>query len=298
MPAPRYRVILAFAVGLAAVSVAAPLIRLAAAPSLVTAAYRLAIASLLLAPFFWFTFARRRPELTRRALWLSLASGTFLCFHFAFWIESLSHTSVTSSVVLVTMNPIFLGIASPLLLHERISRRMLVAIVLGIAGVVIISSRDFRSLAANRDVLYGNLLALAGAVMNSAYLMCGRTVRRRLSILSYTYVTYTTAAVLLILGALLFRQPLLGYPTQAYLCFFLLALFPQVLGHSSFNWALKHVSAPVIGTIILGEPIGASVLAWLVLHERPAPLELVGGVVILAAIALAASEIGTETEPT
>ena len=108
--------------------------------------------------------------------------------------------------------------------------------------------------------------------MNSAYLLCGRSVRRRLSILSYTYVTYTTAAVLLILGALLFRQPLLGYPTGTYACFFLLAFFPQVIGHSSFNWALKHVSAPVIGTIILGEPIGASILAWFVLHERPAPL--------------------------
>jgi drug/metabolite transporter (DMT)-like permease len=298
MPARRRSVVLAFAVGLAAVSIAAPLIRLAAAPSLVTAAYRLTLASLLLAPFFWFTLSRRRAELTRRALWLSLASGTFLCFHFAFWIESLSHTSVASSVVLVTMNPIFLGIASPLLLHERISRRMIFAIALGIAGVAIISLRDFRSLAANHDVLYGNLLALAGAVMNSAYLLCGRTVRRRLSILSYTYVTYTAAAVLLVLGALLLRQPLLGYPTKTYACFFLLALLPQVFGHSSFNWALKHVSAPVIGTVILGEPIGASILAWLVLHERPAPLELVGGVVILAAIALAALEIGTETEPT
>jgi drug/metabolite transporter (DMT)-like permease len=103
---------------------------------------------------------------------------------------------------------------------------------------------------------------------------------------------------LLILGALLFRQPLAGYPPRMYLCVFLLALFPQVFGHSSFNWALKHVSAPVIGTVILGEPIGASVLAWLVLHETPAPLEIVGGVVILAAIALAASEIGADTEPT
>jgi drug/metabolite transporter (DMT)-like permease len=294
----RAQVVTAFAVGLAAVSVAAPLIRLAAAPSLVTAAYRLSLASLLLAPFFWFSFARRRPELTQRALLLSIASGAFLCLHFAFWIESLSHTSVTSSVVLVTMNPVFLGIASPLLLHERISRRMVLAIALGIAGVVIISSRDLRSFAANRDVLLGNLLALAGALMASGYLLCGRGVRRRLSILSYTYVTYTTAAALLVLGALLFGRPLLGYPGRTCLYFLLLALFPQVLGHSAFNWALKHVSAPVIGTVILGEPIGASILAWLVLHERPAPLELVGGIVVLAAIALAASQIGTETEPT
>jgi drug/metabolite transporter (DMT)-like permease len=101
-----------------------------------------------------------------------------------------------------------------------------------------------------------------------------------------------------VLGALLFGRPLLGYPGRTCLYFLLLALFPQVLGHSAFNWALKHVSAPVIGTVILGEPIGASILAWLVLHERPAPLELVGGIVVLAAIALAASQIGTETEPT
>lgn len=294
----RFRVLLAFTTGLAAVSVAAPLIRLAHAPSIVVAAGRLSLASLLIAPFFWFTFARRKPELTRSALLLSIASGVFLCFHFAFWIESLSHTSVTSSVVLVTMNPIFLGIASPLLLHERVSRRMILAIAIGIAGVAIISVRQMHGLAANRDVLFGNGLALAGAIMNSAYLLCGRRVRRNLSIVSYTYVTYTVAAVCLLLGVLLLRQPVLGYPSRTYLFLFLLAFFPQVIGHSSFNWALKHVSAPVIGTIILGEPIGASILAWFVLHERPAPIELVGGAVILAAIALAATEIGTETEPT
>jgi drug/metabolite transporter (DMT)-like permease len=294
----RFQVILAFAIGLAAVSVAAPLIRLAGAPSLVVATWRLGIASFILAPFFWFTFSRRRSELGRTAILISLLSGVFLCFHFAFWIESLHHTTVMSSVVLVTMNPIFLGIASPLLLRERVTRRMLFAIALGITGVVVISLRDFRTLAGNRDILYGNLLALAGAVMNSAYLLCGRRVRRSLSIVSYTYLTYTTAAVLLMLGALVFRQPLLGWPQKTYLCVFLLALFPQVFGHSSFNWALKHVSAPVIGTVILGEPIGASLLAWLVLHETPAPLEVVGGILVLAAIALAALEIGAETEPT
>lgn len=292
----RFRVLLAFATGLASVSVAAPLIRLCHAPSIVVAAGRLAVASLLLAPFFWFTFARRKPELTRPVLLLAIASGVFLCFHFAFWIESLSHTSVMSSVVLVTMNPIFLGIASPLLLHERVSRRMIIAIAIGIAGVAIISARGLSGLAANRDVLYGNGLALAGAIMNSAYLLCGRRVRRSLSIVSYTYVTYTTAAVCLLLGVLLLRQPVAGYPSRTYLFLFLLAFFPQVLGHSSFNWALKHVSAPVVGTIILGEPIGASILAWFVLHERPAPIELVGGLVILAAIALAATEIGADTE--
>jgi drug/metabolite transporter (DMT)-like permease len=230
-------------------------------------------------------------------LLLSIASGVFLCFHFAFWIESLSHTSVTSSVVLVTMNPIFLGIASPLLLHERVSRHMILAIAIGLAGVAIISAREMPSLAANRDVLFGNGLALAGAIMSSAYLLCGRRVRRSLSIVSYAYVTYTTAAVCLLLGVLLLRQPIVGYPSQTYLFIFLLAFFPQLLGHSSFNWALKHVSAPVIGTIVLGEPIGASILAWFVLHERPAPIELVGGAVILAAIALAATEIGIDTEP-
>jgi drug/metabolite transporter (DMT)-like permease len=202
-----------------------------------------------------------------------------------------------SSVVLVTMTPIFLGIASPLLLHERVSRRMFIAIAIGIAGIAIVSARRMPGLVANRDVLYGNGLALAGAIMSSAYLLCGRRVRRSLSIISYTYVAYTTAAVCLLLGVLLLRRPLVGYPSRTYLYLFLLAFFPQVLGHSSFNWALKHVSAPVIGTVILGEPVGASILAWFVLHEKPAPIELVGGTVILAAIALAATEIGADAEP-
>jgi drug/metabolite transporter (DMT)-like permease len=288
------RIIPVLAVGLISISFAATLIRLTQAPALVIAAYRMGLSSLLLSPFFWRAWPKRRSELAAdsTSLRLSVVSGAFLAFHFALWIESLNHTSVTSSVLLVTMNPIFLGVASPLLLKEKINRRMVIAIVLGISGAAVITLRGDRAGLLDLGHLQGNLLALGGAVMNSAYLLLGRRVRRNLSNISYSYVTYTVAALLLLLGVAVFRQPLHGYRVVTYVYFLLLAIAPQLVGHSSFNWALKHLTAPVVAVVILGEPVGASLIAWLILHQPPTALEVVGGLLVLAGIALAAARIG------
>lgn len=281
MSKPTIRPYLGLAIGIAAVSFASIFIRLAEAPSLVIAASRLTIASLILAPA---AFIRAREELralTKGDLGLALLSGLFLGLHFATWISSLEYTSVASSVVFVSTSPLFVGLASHFLLKERVSRQMFAGIAVSVLGGIIIGYGDF-GLGARE--LFGDLLALAGAVAVSGYLLVGRKLRRHLSLLSYIFLVYATAAAFLIVLCLATGHTFSGYPRQTYLMFFLLAAVPQIIGHSSYNWALKYLPATFVGVATLGEPIGSTILAYFALKETPTLVKIGGGVLILAGI--------------
>ena len=280
---PRLRTALALSAGVVALSFAAVLIRLTEAPALVIAAGRLAVASLVLAPFFWTRFGRIRPQLAGgRWLWVGLA-GVFLAVHFALWVESLRHTSVASSVVLVAMDPLFVSLAAPLVLRERPRWQTFLAVGLGVIGALLVAGPSLGSALTTK----GNLLALGGAACAAGYLLVGRRVRQEVELVAYVYVMYTVAAVLLLLAVAVLRLPLAGYSISAYGFILLLGLGPQLIGHTSFNWALRYLTAPVVAMVILFEPVGASLLAWLILHEPPTLTEVAGGVVICAAIYLA-----------
>jgi len=269
--------------GVIAISFGSILIKLIPAPATVIAAFRLGLATLLLAPFAW----RGREELgqlSRHDLALSLLSGLFLALHFITWISSLKYTSVASSVVLVSTNPIFVGLGTWLILRERLERSLIWGIVLAVLGGVLIGMGDLRF---GREELLGDLLALAGAVMASAYLLVGRRVRQRVSLFNYIFIVYGLAAIVLLLIVLATRQPLCGYPPKAYLFLVLLALGPQLLGHSSLNWALKYTSAATVAVATLGEPVGSTILAYLILSEGLTLLKVLGGASILAGIYLA-----------
>jgi drug/metabolite transporter (DMT)-like permease len=247
----------------------------------------MAFASLVLTPLYWARFPARRAELRGIPVLPLLLSGVLLAVHFALWIESLKRTSVASSVVLVAMNPIFAAALSPLILHERVSWRIGLAVVLGIVGAVVIAGPQLRSSA----VTSGNLLALAGAACAAGYLMAGRRVRPRLSLLSYIYFVYGVAAILLLAVMFMGGQSFVGHRWQAYLFISLLGLGPQLIGHTSFNWALRYVPAPTVAMAVLGEPVGTTLLAWLLLRQPPTVLEAIGGIVICGGIYLAASDI-------
>jgi drug/metabolite transporter (DMT)-like permease len=146
-------------------------------------------------------------------------------------------------------------------------------------------------------VTAGNLLALGGAACAAGYLMAGRRVRPRLSLLSYIYVIYGIAAALLLAVMLLTGQSFTGYRWQAYLFIGLLGLGPQLIGHTSFNWALRYVPAPTVAMAVLGEPVGTTILAWLILRQAPTPYEAIGGAVICAGIYLAAADVLRLPEP-
>lgn len=277
-------VYLVLLLGVIAVSFASVLIKLCDAPAMVIASYRLSLASL----FFIGGAAVKKVNpviaFNRRDLVFALLSGIFLCLHFATWITSLKYTSVASSVVLVSTAPVFVAIGSFIFLKEKISKLLFWGVMLTVVGATILSTQEF---AAGTDTLFGNGLALAGALGGAGYFLVGRDLRARIDTLAYVTVVYSTSALLLILLTLLFREPLFNYDFRVYLLFFLIAFVPQVIGHTSFNWSLKHVKAATVAVVTLGEPIGATVLALLFLGEKVTAIQLIGGILILIGVAFA-----------
>lgn len=272
--------------GVLVVSTAAILIRLAQAElhSLVVAAWRLTLATLILTPFALKMVRSELRTLTRREWLNALASGFLLAIHFATWITSLAYTSVAASVVLVWTNPIFVGLASHLFLGERLSRGMIIALIVAILGSVIIGLGD---LGEGTHRLLGDVLALMGAIAGAGYFLIGRRLRVRLSLLAYVYPVYGTAAVILMIVMLISGRAAVPQQSQTWLWMVLMALGPQILGHSSLNWALRYLSATYVTLATLGEPIGSTLLAWWLLGEIPTPWAVVGGTLILAGIFVA-----------
>ncbi len=273
-------------IGMVIVSTAAISVRHAQqeVSSLSIAAWRLTLATLVLAPV---VLRRHRNELTRltpHELLRAALAGLFLALHFATWISSLEYTSVAASSVLVATNPLFVGLLSPLLLKEPVARLMLVGILVAFVGSSIIAMGDAGS---GRAPLLGDVLAVIGAVTVAGYMMLGRTLRRKLSLLTYVFVVYGVGALILLLIVGASRQPMTGFRPSTYGWLAYLALGPQLVGHSSFNWALRYLSAAYVTVTLLSEPIGASILAWLHLGEPPALLEIVGGGLILGGIVVA-----------
>lgn len=283
----------ALAGGILALSTASVLIRLAEAPPLAVGAWRLGLATLILTPWAAGRFRREAPSLSRGDALRLVLSGLALAAHFAAWIASLSYTSVASSVVLVTTTPIYVGLASHLL-GERVDGRRWLAIGMAVAGGVIIGYGDLR---VSGRALVGDALALLGALAMATYLLLGRRLRRSLSTPAYVWPCYGVAALALALGCVLARQPLLGYDGRTFAALALLALVPQVFGHSVFNWALARVSPLVVTLAILGEPIGASALAFVVLKEVPPPTLWLGAPLLLAGLVLASWEGATPATP-
>ncbi len=271
--------------GVLAVSSAAVLIRLAdEAPALVIAAYRMGLASAVLLPAALLYHRRRLAQVTSRQAVLMAASGGFLAIHFGTWISSLQYTSVASSVLLVTSSPIFVATASWAFLRERPLRQEVLGIALGVMGGVIVSVGD---LSVGREELTGDLLAVAGAMAVTGYLLIGRKVRKQVPALAYAVVAYPMAAVLLLGAAVGVGGPFTGYGASTYLWLALVALVPQIVGHTSLNWALGHVRATGVAIAVMVEPIGASLLAWAVLSEAPSMTTVGGGALLLTGVFLA-----------
>lgn len=271
--------------GLVAISSASVLIKLCDAPPLTIAAYRLGLATLFLLPFTFRGTMREMRRLGPGNFLPVIGAGIFLCAHFSLWITSLKYTSVASSVVLVTTNPIFVVLGSAVFLREKFSAPLFVSILAAVCGGIIIAWDDMTGQA---DSLYGDFLALLGAMMASGYLLVGRKVRARMSLQAYITLVYGVAAVLLTGLALANGSPLLHYPPKTYVLFLLLALVPQMIGHTALNWALKFFTATWVSVLILAEPIGAAVLAYLVLSEAPTGYVLAGGALVLLGIYLSA----------
>jgi len=269
--------------GIAAISSSSILIKLCHAPAMVIACYRMGLAAAL---FVGSSAARQHnpfKQFNLRDLGIALGSAVFLCLHFAAWITSLQYTSVASSVALVTMAPLFVAIGSALLLKEKPGRLLLAGIGITVVGALILSSNDFGR---QDQSLWGNFLAILGAIGGAGYLLAGRELRKRVDTLAYVTVVYTMTAIMLIAITLLSNLSFTAYPPKVFLLFFLIAFLPQVIGHTSFNWLLKHLSAIIVSIFTLTEPVGASILAYFILGENIGWAQVIGGGFILTGVAI------------
>jgi drug/metabolite transporter (DMT)-like permease len=214
-------------------------------------------------------------------LFLVVLSGVFLAAHFYLWITSLELTTVASSVILVTANPIFVAVASYFLWQEKLSRLSIVGIGIASAGILILSEGHFSF---SSDTFAGNVLALVAGLFAAAYLMIGREVRHQISATGYMAAVYSVAAVVLVASALFAGMDFTGYSAKTYLMFGLLAVIPQLIGHTSLNLAARAMPVTLVSVAILGEPVGATILGIIILAEWPSLFELAGGLVILSGI--------------
>jgi drug/metabolite transporter (DMT)-like permease len=270
-------------IAVVAVSWASIFIKFTGAPPLATAFYRMSFATIFLLPLAVRKSLPELPKLKGKILILTLLSGVFLGFHFATWIASLDYTSISNSVVLVTTQPIFVAILSHLLLKEKINLTILFAVLLALLGSFIISGGDFQ---VGKENFFGDVLALIGAIMAAAYLLCGRVVRQELSLITYIFTVYFISALVLGILCLFWGTPLYPYAPKTFLWFILLGLIPTVIGHSLYNWALKYLKAYLVGMSILGEPVGATILAYFIFKQVPPTLTYLGAAAIFAGIFL------------
>lgn len=272
--------------GVLGVSTGSIFARLADAPALVTAAYRVGLSSLLLLPLAWWKARTELTKLSAGDLKLAMLSGLFLALHFATWISSLDYTAIANSVVLVNTIPLWVGLLTPLISRDRIRRNTVISIVVSVIGGTIIGFGDFTT---GGSALWGDFLAVLGAVCAAVYLLLGRNLRRKLSLLPYVVVCYGSAAIILWLIVLALQLPITGYSPQTVAAFWAMALISQIIGHSSYNWALKWFSTSFVAVALLGEPIGSTILAYLIFNEGLTWTKFSGGLFILSAIYIAAS---------
>ena len=288
-------------IGILAVSSASIFIRFSQneVPSLVIAAYRLTLATLILTPFCLKEFKKEVLLLPVKTKGLIALSGIFLALHFALWITSLEFTSVASSVVLVATTPIWVALLSPVILKENPGKWVILGLTIAMIGGMIVGFSSGCSVSAkgldctnlhslvDKENIWGNLMALGGAFFSCGYLIVGRKVREKMSLANYIFSVYGTAAITLIILVVCSRLPISGFSNTNFIWLAALAIIPQLIGHSSFNWALKYLPASYVSIALLGEPVGTVLLAMVFLKETPIMLEIVGGVFILAGILLA-----------
>jgi drug/metabolite transporter (DMT)-like permease len=296
----------ALAVAVLAVSTSAILVRWSVAPSLVKAFYRVLFTTAILLPFAFGRYRTQFAHLSRSDLLVAVVSGAALALHFSSWFESLNHTTVAASVTLVQSQPLFVTVGAWALLDERVSGRTVAGIGVALAGMLVMSFGDVlasveggllsaslpqvaAAVGGGEAALYGNGLAVVGAVMAAAYVLAGRSLRQRVALIPYVTVVYGVCTVVLLGFTVSEGHALLGYPRREWALFLGMAVGPGIFGHTVVNWALAHLESSVVSVSLLGEPLGSTLLALALLGEIPSAATVVGGAVVLGGIYVTAS---------
>lgn len=284
MEEPKINPYLVLTLGVLSVSASAIFVKLCTAPSGIIAFYRLFFTVIFMLPLFLKKQHMREMRLITKKDWLfSAVAGILLAFHFILWFESLNYTSVASSTVLVTLQPIFAFVGTFIFFKEKLSFKAISSGIIAVAGSVVISWGDFHI---SGTALFGDFLALVACAFVTGYLLLGQTVRKRISLITYTFIVYFMSTITLFIYALAAKESIIPRQASDWIYFVLLALFPNLLGHSLFNWTIKWLSASTISMAILFEPVGAIILAYLLLNEHVVWTQILGGIIVIAGILL------------
>lgn len=262
------------------ISSSAILVKLSQASAIEIAFFRLFFSTLFLMPFF-IVSKNNFKNLTVSTILLCILSGLFLALHFIVWFASLNYTSVANSTVLVTMSPIFTVIGGALFLKDYISKKQITLIIITLIGSFIMT---FHQLSIHPSELVGDLLAFLGALFVAIYMLIGRKTRQSITTVTYTFLVYGSATIVLGFIGFINKQNFITHSKTDWLIFIGLALFPTLLGHSIFSWALKYVKASFISVVTLLEPVFSTVLAIFIFIEIPDILQMIGATIILISI--------------
>src|SRR5690625_2398528 len=284
MRLPPFNPYIAVIIGVIAVSTSAIFVKLATeAPAAIIANYRLLFAVIIMLPIVIMNHRHEFKVIDKKDWILSTLAGVFLAAHFILWFESLNYTSVASSVVLVTLQPIFAFLGTYLFFNERFSPGAVISMVIALFGSVIISWGDFQI---SGTALLGDILAILGAITITIYFLFGQRVRKQLSLMTYTFIVYSISSITLIIYNLALQNPFLGYPTNHWCIFLALAIFPTFFVHTLFNWALRWLSTSTISMGIIFEPVGATILAYFIFGEQVNASQWLGGAIVLTGLFL------------
>ncbi|STX10411.1 Predicted permease, DMT superfamily [Kurthia zopfii] len=270
-------------IGVLSVSASAIFVKLSTAESGTIAFYRMFLSVLIMLPLFLKNNLHELKEIRSRDWVFSTIAGILLAFHFILWFESLRYTSVASSTVLVTLQPLFAIFGTYFFFKEKITLKSVLAMIIAIGGSFLISWGDFQ---VGGTAFYGDILALIACALVTGYMLFGQDLRRRIGLTTYTIIVYTVSAVTLAIYMLVKGESFTTDDPMNWLWFLLLAIVPNLLGHNLFNWALKYVSANTISIAILFEPVGASIMAFLVFGEVLISSQYIGGAIVIIGILL------------
>jgi len=254
--------------------------------------YRLFFTALLIMPIILFHSKTRKEivKIPRSTLLIMIGIGIILALHFVLWISSLKFTSVASSVILVTAHPILVGPISHYFLKERLSIVNTIGIIISVLGVIILVTGNYGLGSFTLDTLEGNILAILGGAAAGLYILGGRKIRKSVSTVSYAFVVYSIGTIVLFAICLIYNAPLNNISLEAYLIIFLMAIVAGIFGHTLYNWTLKHIRASVASVVLLGEPLGSTLLAFALpwIQQTPSYYTIIGGAIILYGVYLTA----------
>ncbi len=269
-------------VGTLFTSLSSIIIRFSEAPALVMAAYRMLFTSIMVSVPVYIKSREEFKYVSKRHLLLSIISGLFLAFHYAFWMQSIQMTTIANSTVLVSSSPIYVALFNYFVLKEKFSKSMVLGISMSLLGTIIIA---MGSAGGSYDsMVVGNFFAFLGAIFVAGYLLIGGIVRKDISAGVYVFIVYSVSALALFILCFITRTPIYPYPPKEYMLFFLLGFCSSILGHTVYNYLVKYYSSTLISVSTLGEPIYASILAMFIFKEIPSIHTIIGGIIIITGI--------------